>query len=144
MGSLGGGSSQPSGTVVQKTDTSPWEPQQDYLKTGFSEAQKLYDSQTPEYYAGNTVNPLADQTQTALDLQQARACARLVKTTAEFDAQVEVRAGDHVCDGKSIMGLMMLAATQGTHICVTADGDDAQTAINQIRALFANRFGEDE
>ena len=42
------------------------------------------------------------------------------------------------------MGLMMLAATQGTHICVTVDGDDAQTAINQIKALFANRFGEDE
>ncbi len=74
----------------------------------------------------------------------ARACARLVKTTAEFDAQVEVRAGDHVCAGKSIMGLMMLAATQGAHICVTADGDDAQTAIDQIKALFANRFGEDE
>ena len=74
----------------------------------------------------------------------ARACARLVKTTTEFDAQVEVRAGDHVGDGKSIMGLMMLAATQGTHICVTADGDDAQTAIDQIKALFANRFGEDE
>ena len=74
----------------------------------------------------------------------ARACANLVKTTVEFDAQVEVRVGDHVCDGKSIMGLMMLAATQGTHICVTADGEDAQTAIDQIKALFANRFGEDE
>ena len=49
-----------------------------------------------------------------------------------------------MCDGKSIVGLMMLAVTQGTHICVTADGDDAQTAINQIKALFANRFGEDE
>ena len=74
----------------------------------------------------------------------ARACARLVKTTAEFDSQVEVRSGDHVCDGKSIMGLMMLAATQGTHIRVTADGDDAQAAIDQIQTLFANRFGEDE
>ena len=74
----------------------------------------------------------------------ARACANLVKTTVEFDAQVEVRVGDHVCDGKSIMGLMMLAATQGTHICVTADGDDAQSAIDQIKTLFANRFGEEE
>jgi phosphocarrier protein len=42
------------------------------------------------------------------------------------------------------MGLMMLAATQGTHICVTAYGYDAQAAINKIKALFANRFGEDE
>ena len=74
----------------------------------------------------------------------ARACASLVKTTAAFDAQVEVRTGDHVCNGKSIMGLMMLAATQGTHICVIADGDDAQAAIDEIKALFANRFGEDE
>ena len=74
----------------------------------------------------------------------ARACASLVKTTAEFDARGEVRAGDHVCDGKSIMGLMMLAATQGTHICVTADGNDAEAAVNQIKALFASRFGEDE
>ena len=74
----------------------------------------------------------------------ARACASLVKTTAGFNARIEVRTEDHVCDGKSIMGLMMLAATQGTHICVPADGDDAQPAINQIKALFANRFGEDE
>ena len=74
----------------------------------------------------------------------ARACASLVKTTAGFDAQVEIRTEDHVCDGKSIMGLMMLAATQGTQIRVTADGDDAQAAIDQIKALFANRFGEDE
>ena len=74
----------------------------------------------------------------------ARACASLVKITTDFNARIEVRAGDHMCDGKSIMGLMMLAATQGTHICVTADGDDAQSAINQIKALFANRFGEDE
>ena len=74
----------------------------------------------------------------------ARACASLVKTTIKFDARVEVQVGDHVCDGKSIMGLMMLAATQGTHICVTADGDDAQAAVNQIKALFANGFGEDE
>ena len=73
----------------------------------------------------------------------ARACARLVKTTAEFDAQVEVRAGAHDCDGKSLMGLMMLPATQCTHICVTADGDDAQTGIKQVKALFATRFGED-
>jgi phosphocarrier protein len=42
------------------------------------------------------------------------------------------------------MGLMMLAATQGTYICVTADGDDAQAAVKQIKELFANRFGEDE
>ena len=74
----------------------------------------------------------------------ARACASLVNTTAGFDARVEVQTGDHVCDGKSIMGLMMLAATQGTRIRVTADGDDAQAAINQIKALFANCFGEDE
>ena len=74
----------------------------------------------------------------------ARACASLVKITADFDVQIQVRAGDHVCDGKSIMGLMMLAATQGTHLRVTADGDDAQAAINQIKALFANRFGEGE
>ena len=74
----------------------------------------------------------------------ARACACLVKTTTEFDAQVEVRSGDHICDGKSIMGLMMLAATQGTHIRVTADGNDAQAAVDQIKALFTNRFGEDE
>jgi len=94
MGSLGGGSSQPSGTVVQKTDTSPWAPQQDYLKTGFSEAQKLYDSQTPEYYAGNTVNPLADQTQTALDLQQARAEAGSPLTTAAQDQALNILRGD--------------------------------------------------
>ena len=78
----------------------------------------------------------------------ARACAILVKTVTKFNSRVELQAGgpscDQSCDGKSIMGLMMLAATQGTHISVTTEGDDADAAMDQIVALFANRFGEDE
>ena len=47
-------------------------------------------------------------------------------------------------DGKNIMGLMMLAATCGSQIVVTAEGDDANLALQEVEALFLDRFGESE
>jgi phosphocarrier protein len=52
--------------------------------------------------------------------------------------------GEAHADAKSIMGLMMLAATQGTRLQLITDGTDAEEASNQVQQLIADRFGEDE
>jgi phosphocarrier protein len=74
----------------------------------------------------------------------ARASAKFVALAEKFDAEIRVsRAGDTV-GGTSIMGLMMLAAAQGTTITVQAIGREAAQAIEAIERLVADRFGEEE
>ena len=69
----GGGGSQPAGNTVTNSSSAPWESQQPYLEKGFEEAQNLYESATPEYYADSTVAPMNQLTDQALQLQAARA-----------------------------------------------------------------------
>jgi len=73
----------------------------------------------------------------------ARAAAKLVAVASQFAADIRLRRGDREVNGKSIMGLLMLAAAQGTTLTVTADGPDAQAALARIEALFSERFGEE-
>ncbi len=73
----------------------------------------------------------------------ARASAKFVKCVEQFDAEVTVSHDGQSVPGTSILGLMMLAASTGTVITVTAAGKDAQTALDAITALLADRFGED-
>ncbi|MGQ3673582.1 HPr family phosphocarrier protein [Xanthobacter sp. TB0136] len=74
----------------------------------------------------------------------ARASAKFVQTVERFDARICVcRNGEEVC-GTSIMGLMMLAASTGTSVTVTARGPEAEAAISALSDLVANRFGEEE
>ena len=68
----------------------------------------------------------------------ARAAARLVTLANGFECAVTVRKGDSAVSGKSMMGLMMLAAGKGTELTIECDGDDAQAAVE----LIENRFGE--
>ncbi len=72
----------------------------------------------------------------------ARAAAKFVTTASEFNANIHVSKDDRQVNGKSIMGVMMLAAAKGTEIQVTADGDDAEPALQAIGELIANYFGE--
>ena len=74
----------------------------------------------------------------------ARAAAKLVSTASRFGAQITVRRDDREANGKSIMSVMMLAASQGTRVSVEAQGDDASEALCAIEALVADRFGESE
>ena len=74
----------------------------------------------------------------------ARASAQLVKLASTYASDVRLTLGGQSVDGKNIMGLMMLAATCGSNIIVTAEGEDAGQAVNEIDALFADRFGEPE
>lgn len=73
----------------------------------------------------------------------ARAAAKFVKLAGEFDAEIEVaRAGQRV-SGRSIMGLMMLAAAQSCEIEISASGAQAQAALDALSELIRTRFGED-
>jgi phosphocarrier protein HPr len=72
----------------------------------------------------------------------ARAAARFVETASRFTADVTVKNGDESVSGKSILGLMMLAASQGMWLTVVASGPDAEDAIDALADLIAQRFYE--
>lgn len=74
----------------------------------------------------------------------ARAAARFASLAATFTSDISVRRGELTANGKSIMGLMMLAAPQGTEIAIQAEGPDAEQAIEALVALVSGRFGEAE
>ena len=71
----------------------------------------------------------------------ARACALFVKTAAQYRSQVYVSRDDLEVNGKSIMGVMMLAAEEGSIIKVRTEGDDDQAALEALRELVDGRFG---
>jgi len=73
----------------------------------------------------------------------ARAAARFVKTVGLFDAEVWVRKNGTEVSGRSIMGLMMLAAAPGTVISLAARGPDAEAAVNALVKLIECKFDED-
>ncbi|ACE83580.1 HPr family phosphocarrier protein [Cellvibrio japonicus] len=75
----------------------------------------------------------------------ARAAAKLASLASKFKAQVQVRVGEgNWVDAKSVMSLMLLAAGQGTQLQVSADGADAQHALDEISTLVTDYFGEGE
>jgi len=73
----------------------------------------------------------------------ARASAKFVKCVETFDAEVTVSHDGQTVPGTSILGLMMLAAANGSTILVSADGPDEDAAMGAIVALIEDRFGED-
>lgn len=70
----------------------------------------------------------------------ARAAARFVRVAGQFTAKIRVGRGTRMVDGKSILGLLLLAAARGTTLTVTADGEDERAAINALTALIARGF----
>jgi phosphocarrier protein len=73
----------------------------------------------------------------------ARASAKFVKCAEEFEARVRVTRDGQTVGGSSIMGLMMLAAGQGTTILIEAEGPEAPEAIEALTALVQDGFGEE-
>ena len=73
----------------------------------------------------------------------ARAAAKFVKLAEEFEAEISVTKGDTTVSGRSIMGLMMLAAAPGCTIRVAAEGADAEAALDAIAKLVDDKFDED-
>ena len=74
----------------------------------------------------------------------ARASAKLTQLASRFRSEIHIARGTRRVNAKSIMGVMMLAAGIGTRVTVDAEGEDAQEALDQIRALFEQKFGEAE
>ena len=74
----------------------------------------------------------------------ARAAAKFVQVASGFQADINVHSGHREVSGKSIMGIMMLAAGKGSEIDITTAGPDENEAMNALEELINNRFGEDE
>jgi phosphocarrier protein HPr len=72
----------------------------------------------------------------------ARPAAMIVRVTNKFRAEVFVEKEEEQVNGKSIMGLMMLAAAKGSKIKFIATGDDAEKMLTELEALFARKFDE--
>ena len=72
----------------------------------------------------------------------ARPAAEMVKAASKFRSEVTIRRDDMEVNGKSIMGVMMLAAEYGTSLWLRAIGEDAEQAVDALAALVASRFGE--
>ena len=73
----------------------------------------------------------------------ARAAARFVHTASRFRARVTASREGRAMDGKSILGILLLAAAQGTVVVLTADGEDESEAVEALAALVKSGFGED-
>ena len=73
----------------------------------------------------------------------ARPAAMIVRVANRFTSDLFVEKDDEVVDGKSIMGLMMLAAGSGSIMNFTAEGEDAQQMLVEIEDLFENKFDEE-
>ena len=74
----------------------------------------------------------------------ARAAAKLVHIAARFKADIKIRKGDEEVDGKSILGILLLAAGRGSTILLKADGEDERDALDAIEKLIEQKFDEVE
>jgi phosphocarrier protein HPr len=72
----------------------------------------------------------------------ARAAARFVQAAARFESNVRVSRGGRAVDGKSLMGVLLLAAAKGTTLTMEAEGGDAAAAMDALATLVASGFGE--
>ena len=74
----------------------------------------------------------------------ARAAAKLVNAASAFSSHVDIEKNGHRVNGKSIMGVMMLAAGKGSIITLHVEGDDAENCVTSLTELINNRFDEGE
>jgi phosphocarrier protein len=73
----------------------------------------------------------------------ARPASYLVKTANAFQSDIEIIKDGETVNGKSIMGIMMLAAAKGTKLVIRAEGEDSLNAVKDIVAVINNKFGEE-
>lgn len=74
----------------------------------------------------------------------ARAAAKFVTVASGFDSEIHLARNERRVNGKSIMGVMMLAASKGTSLVLSAEGADETRAVEELERLVAERFGEEE
>lgn len=74
----------------------------------------------------------------------ARAAAKLVQLANQFSARITVEKEGELADAKSIMEVLMLAAAKDSRVIITAEGKDEDVALDEIRRLIENKFGEED
>jgi phosphocarrier protein HPr len=74
----------------------------------------------------------------------ARAAAKFVTLASSFSSAIDITKDHQTVNGKSIMGVMMLAASRGTHLVLTIDGEDEEAAADSLQRLIDEKFGEAE
>ena len=74
----------------------------------------------------------------------ARAAAKLVHTAAKFRSEIKILKGEEEVDGKSILGILLLAAGRGTTITVKVAGEDEAAAVDAVQELIERKFDESE
>ena len=74
----------------------------------------------------------------------ARAAAKFVSLASRYDSEIELEKGNRRVNGKSIMGVMMLAASRGSTVRLVIDGEDEESAMDALTDLIESRFGEAE
>lgn len=74
----------------------------------------------------------------------ARASAKFVTEAQRYQSHIDLKRDNKTVNGKSIMGVMMLAASKGTELELIAEGSDEENAVNGLCALVDNKFGEGE
>ncbi|MEA3412704.1 MAG: HPr family phosphocarrier protein [Pseudomonadota bacterium] len=74
----------------------------------------------------------------------ARAAAKFVNLASTFESEIELGKGGRMVNGKSIMGVMMLAASRGTSVSLRVEGSDEVEAADRLEELVRQRFGEEE
>lgn len=72
----------------------------------------------------------------------ARAAAKFVSCASRFESEIQVKKGEQSANGKSIMGVMMLAASQYTELELCIEGKDEQEMLDAVTALVESKFGE--
>ncbi len=74
----------------------------------------------------------------------ARAAAKLVKLASSYDCNIDIQKADQRVNAKSIMGVMMLAASRGNTVTVFVEGNEEDTALVAVEQLITDKFGEPE
>lgn len=97
------------------------------------------DSAKPASASASVTKALTVQNKMGI---HARPAAMIVRITSRFKSEILFEKDEEQVNGKSIMGLMMLAAGRGSKVKISASGEDAQLAVNEVEALFNRRFDE--
>ncbi len=74
----------------------------------------------------------------------ARAATKLVQLSNSFDCDIQLKQGEQSAPANSVLALLMLESSQGKQVEISCNGNDAQTALDSIEELIANRFDEGE
>ena len=73
----------------------------------------------------------------------ARPSSKFVSTAKKYQSRISVKKGSHVVNGKSVMGLMTLAAARGSRVIIEAEGQDAEELVEALERLIREKFGEE-